>query len=258
VLHLPARAKPAAMVLLAPPFAEELNKSRRMLAEQARALAHAGCAVLQIDLLGCGDSAGEFEDASWQAWLNDLARAAAWLRAEIDAPLVLWGVRAGCLLASDLLTQLPLAPVGLVFWQPPVDGKSVLHQFLRLRVYGDALVKPAAGAMQSLKAELQAGASVVVAGYQLPAGLAIGLEATRFAPLQREPIRGCWLELSSKTPVQSSPASTRTAAAWNDLGHHIEVRAVAGPAFWHSTEIEVAPELLPATTKAVLGLLERV
>ena len=38
------------------PFAEELNKTRRMVALQVKALSEAGFTVLQIDLSGCGDS----------------------------------------------------------------------------------------------------------------------------------------------------------------------------------------------------------
>ncbi|MBN9422686.1 MAG: alpha/beta hydrolase, partial [Candidatus Accumulibacter sp.] len=83
------------------PFAEEMNKSRRMAAVQARALAAAGYAVLQIDLHGCGDSSGDFADASWAGWLDDVELACAWLRARCAAPLWLWGLRSGCLLAAE-------------------------------------------------------------------------------------------------------------------------------------------------------------
>ncbi|MBK8384562.1 MAG: hypothetical protein IPL11_02315 [Candidatus Accumulibacter sp.] len=41
------------------------NKSWRIVPLQARALATAGYAVLQIDLMGCGDSSGDFGDATW-------------------------------------------------------------------------------------------------------------------------------------------------------------------------------------------------
>ena len=51
--------------LYVPPFGEEMNKSRRMAALQARALAAAGFGVLQLDLYGCGDSSGEFAEARW-------------------------------------------------------------------------------------------------------------------------------------------------------------------------------------------------
>ncbi|MGL5987461.1 MAG: CocE/NonD family hydrolase, partial [Burkholderiales bacterium] len=67
------------IVVYAHPWAEEMNKSRRMAAEMARQMARSGFAVLQLDLAGCGDSDGDFADASWDAWLEDIDRAAAWL-----------------------------------------------------------------------------------------------------------------------------------------------------------------------------------
>src|SRR5262245_21600498 len=60
-------------VLLLPPFAEELNKTRRMCARFARRLAGHGWRVVRVDLYGCGDSAGEFRDATWSQWISDLA-----------------------------------------------------------------------------------------------------------------------------------------------------------------------------------------
>ena len=68
--HPPQGSPPQGRVLYLHPFAEELNSTRRVVAQQARALAKAGYGVLQIDLLGCGDSSGEFADATWAAWLR--------------------------------------------------------------------------------------------------------------------------------------------------------------------------------------------
>src|SRR5437763_1590993 len=83
------------------PFAEEMNRSRRMAALQARALSALGYGVLQIDLYGCGDSSGDFGDAHWDLWKQDLAAGAAWLRQRLDQPITLWGLRLGALLAID-------------------------------------------------------------------------------------------------------------------------------------------------------------
>ncbi|MEP6965262.1 MAG: hydrolase 2, exosortase A system-associated, partial [Polaromonas sp.] len=118
-----------------------MNKSRRMAALQARALAGAGFDVLQIDLLGCGDSSGDFGDATWQSWVSDVVQACHWLQNRSDmhdagstpAQLWLWGLRAGCLLAVEAARQLK-RPCNFLFWQPPASGKTLLQQFLRLKV----------------------------------------------------------------------------------------------------------------------------
>jgi exosortase A-associated hydrolase 2 len=117
------------------PFAEEMNKSRRMAARGARALAAAGFSVLQIDLHGCGDSSGDFGDASWQGWIDDVLRASRWLGGRdadhAAAPLWLWGLRAGCLLAAAAAARLDEA-CNFCFWQPVTAGRQQLQQFLRL------------------------------------------------------------------------------------------------------------------------------
>ena len=64
-LYHPPRRAPQGGVVYIPPFAEEMNRSRRMAALQARALAESGWGVLTIDPYGCGDSAGDFADARW-------------------------------------------------------------------------------------------------------------------------------------------------------------------------------------------------
>ena len=64
LFHEPQGNTRRGSILYLHPFAEELNTSRRIVAHQARNLARLGYGVLQIDLLGCGDSAGNFEDAA--------------------------------------------------------------------------------------------------------------------------------------------------------------------------------------------------
>src|SRR5665647_916764 len=126
------------LIIYIHPLAEEMNKARRMAALQARALAQAGFSVLQIDLLGCGDSSGDFGDASWQGWVSDVVQGCHWLRNQSNTPgadsgqmpLWLWGLRAGCLLAVEAARQLG-APCNFLFWQPPAAGKPLLQQFLR-------------------------------------------------------------------------------------------------------------------------------
>ncbi|PZO19649.1 MAG: hydrolase 2, exosortase A system-associated, partial [Burkholderiales bacterium] len=125
-------------VLYLHPFAEELNTTRRVVAQQARALAQAGFAVLQIDLKGCGDSEGEFADTTWDAWLEDAQLAHHWLAEHAPGPRWLWGMRGGTLLATALAARLS-HPTHLLLWQPVINGQQMLQQFLRLHAAGQWL-----------------------------------------------------------------------------------------------------------------------
>ena len=70
--HPPLAGEPRAIVVHCPAFAEEMNKSRRMVALQARAFVEQGLGTLVFDLFGTGDSAGDFGDATWDGWLADV------------------------------------------------------------------------------------------------------------------------------------------------------------------------------------------
>jgi len=247
------------LVLYIHPFAEEMNKARRMAALQVRALAGAGYAVLQMDLLGCGDSSGDFGDASWQSWVSDVVQGCHWLRKQSNTPgadsgqppLWLWGLRAGCLLAVEAARQLD-APCNFLFWQPPAAGKPLLQQFLRLKVAGDLLGGKAKGVMEGMRQHLADGSPVEIAGYLLSPGLASGLEqAALVPPTDQGPTQRLeWFELSTREDAGLSPISAKTIVQWQQAGYTVSSHIVRGPAFWQTTEIEDAPALIAATTAA--------
>lgn len=247
------------LVLYIHPFAEEMNKARRMATLQARALAQAGYAVLQIDLLGCGDSSGDFGDATWQSWVSDVVRGGRWLRERHQAPgpqgrsapLWLWGLRAGCLLAVEAASQMS-EPCHLLFWQPPAAGRPLLQQFLRLKAAADLQSNQAKNVMASLRQQLSEGTSIDVAGYQLAPELASGLEKSVLLPgPATTPGRLEWFELSTRADAVLSPASSEAIAQWQQRGFEVRSQLINGPAFWQSGEIEEIPALITATTAAV-------
>jgi exosortase A-associated hydrolase 2 len=234
------------------PFAEEMNKSRRMVAQQARHLGAAGFAVLQIDLLGCGDSSGAFGDAHWDAWVNDVLLACGWLREKAgDAPLWLWGLRAGCLLAAEAAARLA-RPCHFLFWAPAPAGKPLLQQFMRLKAAGEMMGGDAKSVMENLRQQMAQGQTMEIAGYFLAPGLTSGLEKSVLAPpVAVAPGRVEWFELSTRPDAGFSPAVTKAQAPWQRAGFALRSHLVQGPSFWQTTEIEDAPDLIPATTAAL-------
>jgi exosortase A-associated hydrolase 2 len=253
VLHR-ARGTPRGAVLHLHAFAEEMNKSRRMVALQARALAEAGFNVLLIDLLGCGDSSGDFGDATWDDWLADARLGADWLLEHAPGPLWLWGLRAGALLAVQAArTMETQAPCHLLLWQPAANGKLLLQQFLRLKAARELLSGESKGVTEGLRRDLAAGTAVELAGYALAPALAAGLESAVPTPPPHAG-RVCWFELGAGGEV--SPAARLAAERWRTAGWSVEQQAIAGPTFWQTTEIEVAPALLAATVSTLSQPLE--
>ncbi len=255
VLHSPSAGQPwRGLILHLPAFAEEMNKSRRLVALQARALAQAGYAVLVLDPLGCGDSSGDHGDASWEAWLADARRAADWLRAEAGPhagatsqlsplPLWLWGLRSGCLLACALAAEVQ---AGLLLWQPVASGKQFFQQFLRLKMAGELLGGDAKGVIDGLRQALARDESIEVAGYAVAPALARGLEAAELvnpAPGSR----ALWLEVSGQAEPRLSPVAQTRIERWRSAGVAVEARVVAGQSFWQTAEITDCPALVEST-----------
>ena len=243
----PANDRATAAVIYIHPLAEELNKTRRMVAMQVAALAEAGCAVLQIDLLGCGDSSGDFADASWSAWRDDIVEACRWLRSRSAAPLWLWGLRAGALVAVEAAGQLPEA-VNFLFWQPVPSGRQAMQQLLRLAALAGGSADGVGAAVTLLQNKLANGQAIEVAGYRLGPALSVGLEAASMQPPVGRSGRVVWFDVSNREMPQISPSTAAILAQWQSGGFATAYRLVTGPSFWQTAEIECAPALIEATT----------
>jgi exosortase A-associated hydrolase 2 len=246
----PAAGAPLGSVLYLHPFAEEMNKSRRMAALQARAFAARGYNVLQIDLFGCGDSSGEFGAARWKVWNEDVALAVDWLARHTDAPMHLWGLRLGALLALDHLRQASQEFAGLLLWQPVTSGAQLLKQFLRLRLASEMLSGAEPGnATEQLRAQLAAGRPLEIAGYELAPDLALAIERLDLAALAPKNVPAQWFEVNADG--KPSPALTRACGAWRAAGAEVDLHPIRGEPFWSAVEISECRELIDATCHAL-------
>lgn len=252
VLTEPAGA-PRGAVLYIHPFAEEMNKSRRMAALAAQAFAEQGWLVLQLDLLGCGDSSGDFADASWAGWLADVDAAWRWLEGRGAQNIRLWALRAGALLLADwVATRGVAAP--LLLWQPVLDGRQHLTQFLRLKGVSQMMEESdAKAAIGAVRAEIEAGRAVEVAGYTLAPALVVGLQAARLELPAAYGAPVALLELNA-AGGEPSPGVAALARRWSERGIAVTCAAHAGVAFWQTQEIEISPALLEASPAALQAL----
>jgi len=196
------------------PFAEEANKARRMEALQARAWTRLGATTLIFDLYGTGDSEGDFRDARWDRWADDVRRGVEWLRERGAERVWLWGVRAGALLAARCLAGGAPGVEGLVLWQPVLSGALYLRLFVRLRLAAD-LQGARRETTKELQARLDVGEVVEVAGYDLHPELAAELAAEVLrssGPPAGTPVR--WFEVGQAEEARFSPASEPVITAW--------------------------------------------
>lgn len=251
----PSTAAPArGGVLLFPAFAEEMNRTRHQVSLQARRLAKLGYGVLSVDLHGTGDSQGDFGEADWELWVEDMLTALRWLMERAGQPLSLLGVRSGCLLALEVLRRQNLSPVDkIVFWQPVVNGENFMNQFLRLRMAADLVAAGEGIGTKETKASLQAGESVEIAGYRLSPALYQSLvvqDFNRHAGLDTGLIH--WLETvpAPERPIGMASRRVIESEAWQE---RVRLYRITGEPFWATPEISIVPALLDQTSEIFGG-----
>ncbi len=237
-------------VLCVPPFNEEMNRCRSMVALQAQAFAQLGIGTLLLDLYGTGDSAGAYVDARWDVWQSDLQAAIDWLNSQAGHCLGLWGVRLGAILAAETLRSIDLPEAAFIAWQPVVDGKQHFTQFLRLRIAAQ-MERPHLPKLttDSMREQLAAGMSLEVSGYEIHPEFAAALDAARldaFTPGPHMPV--LWLEQAAHDTRQVAPVSQKVIDAWRADGVKIDVKFFEGPNFWQVAERAISMSAIDATT----------
>ena len=253
VLRRPAQGVARGCALIVPPFAEEMNKVRRMLSDVGVQLAERGLDVILPDLYGTGDSEGDFGDADWGRWRQDLAKTAAWCSQQGWPVTHLLAVRLGCALAADAVAHGDLPSVrSSVLWQPVFDGERFLNQLLRLRVAASMMGDERKESIASLRAEFPAGRAVAVAGYTISSVLAADLDALKAPPCVPDGFgRTLWAEMVREADAPLPPASARIAGADRPGGMAAATLCVTGEPFWSSTEIVRISSLVEATVNAL-------
>lgn len=240
-------------ILHIPAFAEEMNKSRRMVVLQAQAFSDQGYAVLILDLFGTGDSVGDFGVATWQIWLQNIDTAIAWLKQQGMQSVDLWSLRLGALLAMDFAGSGKHRIERLIAWQPVLNGDTFITQFLRLRVAAAMMDNNAPREKTSdMKRQLLEGQAIEVAGYLLNPDLIKPLMALRADRLSWQAVKE--VEIFEVVSSEDNPVAignTQLLAILQEQNINTSLTKVVGEAFWGSQEISEAPDLIKITSERV-------
>jgi alpha/beta superfamily hydrolase len=125
------------------PYGDEYTRSHRACRHLARQLTEAGFPTLRFDYSGTGDSSGCDEDASLEAWREDIGHAIDELRGRTGVELIcLAGLRLGAsLVYQSASTRRDVTT--LILWEPIVNGSAYMtelaqqHQELYWRFFDD-------------------------------------------------------------------------------------------------------------------------
>nr|WP_067297847.1 hydrolase 2, exosortase A system-associated [Marinobacterium profundum] len=234
-------------VLFLPPFMEEMNLSRAVVARQARMLAEAGYFVVLLDFFGTGDSEGEIDEATVPVWLDDIAAALAWIGQKQRSSVTLWGLRLGALLAAHYVDDRNADVVDrLLLWKPVINGHQLMSQFFRLKQMSEMMQGRGGNQINWYRRCLE-GEPVEVAGYLMSSSLVSQVSALSLQPSAcLDAVTVIWIEAASeKVPLVVS----RLHDQWT--GGRLSLEVCSGVPFWQVPDSYDAENLSVLTLKCL-------
>lgn len=241
---------PNSNVIIVPPFAEEMNKSRKAISEFSRICTTMNVGVLMIDFIGTGESEGDFKDARWWIWKKNIFFAYQWLKQRGAGSISCIGIRMGAILLLDAINTNTFELDKLLFWQPVVSGSVYLKQFLRLNLAADLMVDGSSNVtVQSFRDILSNGGSVEVAGYELSSELyqeLNNLSLSNISPTLCAQL--IWFEVVANELQEVGPTKRQIVDKWKSVDHvDASIIAIRDEPFWATQEIVIPDNLIKKT-----------
>lgn len=248
---------PRAHMVYLPPFAEEMNRCRSLVAEQARRFARNGLSCTLLDFYGTGESPGDLNDASLPIWRQNIDDIIEQLMQRNPCPVYLWGCRLGALLALDYLARKPGACSRLLLWQPVVSGSAFVTQMLRQRTASLMQKGETPETTAAMKLQLAAGKSFEVAGYRLGGTLLSAIDQAEIAVMLQDDMLDnnpdiFWFEHTADETTLPGARAYRAIAQLQGAGARVKVDTFSGDPVWQLHKRGVCDDLLMKTGKLAL------
>ncbi len=243
------------MLLILPPFGEEMNKSRHMFSLLSEALTGIGVGVALLDFYGSGDSEGSSGDALIALWQEDTLIYLQYLQETYGCDIDILAVRTGALVFLGS-KELVSTAHEVFFWNPILNGKQFIGQFFRTRLAADMMKKTGARlTMQDIVDELQSDGVTEVAGYTVSKGLY--KELSEMVP-DMTGVNGrernlTWFEINPQPKSSLMPISEKYLGQLAEADWDIRYYLCVGDTFWSTQEISTAPDAIEEIRRLYKG-----
>ena len=236
-------------VIFVPPFAEEMNRSRRMYVLCARLLASMGLEAVCFDYAGTGDSEGEwgsFSIADWQTNLRDVYQS---VRQAGISDISLIGVRFGALLIAQTLIVNDLNINKCILWDPIESGEAFMRQLIRIKIAAAMAEESRKISTQDVLADLERQGYVEIGGYHLADSMIKAMNELTLSKTIDTLINATDLHWMALSRLNKGSASTIPACVPEELAENLTVHSIKDTKFWMQQEVTISPLLLQATRK---------
>ena len=237
-------------VILIPPFAEELNRSKRMYVLCARLLASQGVHVVCFDFVGTGDSYGDWGSYCVADWKTNLLDVYQFVREAGFTDISFLAVRFGALLAADTLVSEKLAIDKCIFWDPIEDGEVFMRQLMRMKMAAAMAEESKKITTKELQAEIDQQGYLEIGGYHIDHAMVDDVNRLKLSGTIESVISSSalhWMTLGRVNRANS--ADNIPTCVPQNLSEKLTIHTIIDTKFWMQQEVTIAPALLRATSK---------
>jgi pimeloyl-ACP methyl ester carboxylesterase len=229
MLHLPeGDARPTGLVLCAP-FGDERKSAWRALTQLSRSVARAGWPVVRFDYRGCGESPGDFIQATLETRLNDIVAAGEYLERELGLEqLCVAGLRLGATLAAGAGAELP-GCCAAVLIEPVPEGRRYFGRMLQRKKLRQSITSGQAE-------QDQGGDAVDLDGYAVRREVLEELQGVELSLPEYHPIGSALLaQVSFNEKLRSETEHAREVL--EEGGVEVSLRTLVMEPFWSRIDI---------------------
>jgi len=226
-------------VLFIPPFAEENNNSRKMHSAIARNLANEGFSVFMIDLFGTGDSEGQFVEADWDDWLENIRQLFKNYLDNKFTKLNILATRLGALMLVDLFGNESLDIDKWLLLQPVLKGKTFTKQLMRTKIAAMAF-KGEKCTQNDLQKNLVHQGLIEISGYQI--------SQTMLDKIESKSISDTLLDSKNVITIDTKPKAEDLTLLDKQNSMLINNKLIVqSPPFWSMPEYKISEHLIKLT-----------
>ena len=244
-------------VIFVPPFAEEMNRSKRMYVLCARLLADAGIHSICFDFAGTGDSSGEWGDFDYFDWEKNLVDVCQ-LAKKFTSKISLITLRDGALISLGLMKQAEIKLHKCVLWDPVDSGEVLIRQLIRMKI-----ASAMAGDLKKITTQevldgIEQSGFLEVGGYHVTSELIDSIKSQKISnsiefALSSTELHWMTTGKSSGNSQQQLPICLTKLNLAENLLAQLTMHSVNDVRFWMQQEVTISPLLLRVTKQVFVS-----
>ena len=232
------------VVILVPPFAEEMNRSKRMFILCAQKLSESGLNVILFDYAGTGDSEGEWGDYSYVDWLQNFLDVYQYAQTKSLHSVDLISLRFGSLLSADAIVNKSIAINNCIFWDPVEKGETFMRQLIRTKIAAEMSLTKNKNDKYNYLNELDQKGFIEIAGYKLTRELIDSIKLLKLSDNLEE-----LTKMSVVHWIQLGQHLAQPKCLNESILQSLSFKSVEDIRFWMQQEVTISPVLIDETCR---------